>query len=95
MTTITVNQLKNLIGSINLIDLRSSSSFNNNHIPSSKNIEYNLLINSPNIYLDRKEKYYLYCQRGIKSSKACSYLDKLGYNVVNIAGGHESWILEN
>lgn len=94
MTTITVNDLKKLIGTINLIDLRSSESFNNNHILGAKNIEYNNLINEPYKYLDKGEKNYLYCQRGIKSYKACMYLDKLGFDVVNVAGGYENWILE-
>ena len=95
MTTITASELKKLIGQINLIDLRSNASFNNNHIDGAKNIEYNILIRDPNKFLNKMEKYYLYCQRGIKSYKACTYLDKMGFNVINIAGGYESWILEN
>lgn len=95
MVTITVNQLKNLLGKINLIDLRSNISFNNNHINGAKNIEYNNLISNPSAFINKNEKFYLYCQKGIRSHKACVYLDKMGYDVVNVAGGYESWILEN
>lgn len=95
MTNITVNQLKGLLGKINLIDLRNNINFNNNHIMGAKNIEYNVLISNPKDFINKNEKYYLYCQKGIKSSKACAYLEKLGFNVVNILGGYETWILEN
>lgn len=94
MTTMTVQDLKSLIGNINLIDIRSGVSYNNNHIFSAKNIDYNSLINEPDKYLNKGEKYYFYCQRGIRSHNLCSYLDKLGYDVVNVAGGYEAWILE-
>ena len=95
MNSITVSALKKLIGKINLIDLRSSLNYNNNHIEGAKNIQYNDIISEPGKYLNKYEKYYLYCQKGIKSYKACAYLSKYGYNVVNILGGYESWILEN
>lgn len=94
MSTITVPSLVQLIGNINIIDIRNSSSYNNNHIPGAKNIEYSLLINNPDKYLNRNDKYYFYCTRGITSHKLCSYLSKLGYDVVNIAGGYEGYILE-
>ena len=75
MTTITVNELLSL-GNINLIDIRSHINYNNNHIPGAKNIEYSELINDYMKYLNRNEKYYFYCQRGVTSHKLCSYLDR-------------------
>ncbi len=95
MTTITVNDLKKVIGNITLIDLRNSVNYNNNHIIGAKNIPYNELLSNPLHYLDKNDKIYLYCQKGIRSHKMGLYLEKLGYNVVNIAGGYEAWILEN
>ena len=95
MNTITASDLKKIIGKINLIDLRSNLNFNNNHIEGAKNIEYNVLISDPSRFLNKYEKFYLYCQKGVKSYKACAYLEKFGYDVVNIIGGYESWILEN
>ena len=44
-------------------------------------------------YLNKEKKYYIYCQRGIKSRKICLMLKQLGYNVININGGYEAWIL--
>lgn len=94
MSTITVPSLIPLIGNINIIDIRNSMSYNNNHITGAKNIEYTLLVNNPSKYLNQNEKYYFYCTRGMTSHKLCSYLSRLGYNVVNIAGGYESYVLE-
>lgn len=94
MTTITVPSLMSILDSINIIDIRNAMNYNNNHISGAKNIEYSLLINNPQKYLNKNEKYYFYCSRGVTSHKLCSYLSKLGYNVVNIAGGYESYILE-
>lgn len=94
MTTITVRDLKTLIGNINLIDIRNGVNYNNNHIFGAKNMDYTNLVNAPDKYLNKGEKYYFYCQKGMRSHKLCSYLDRLGYNVVNVAGGYEAWILE-
>ena len=47
MSTITVPSLIPLIGNINIIDIRNSMSYNNNHITGAKNIEYTLLVNNP------------------------------------------------
>ncbi|MBP3765760.1 MAG: rhodanese-like domain-containing protein [Bacilli bacterium] len=91
---ITVEELLKL-SNINIIDLRSNQSYNNNHIKGAVNIPYNSLISNPNKYLDRTKKYYIYCQKGITSKKACNYLLSIGFNVSNIIGGYEEWILKS
>lgn len=90
--SISVKQLKNIN---NIIDIRNSQSYNNNHIPNAINIPFEKLIVEPDKYLNRKTMYYLYCRSGITSLKACEILLKKGFNVTNIIGGYESWILEN
>lgn len=80
---------------INIIDLRSNQSYNNNHIPGSINIPYNNLIVNPYKYLDKSKTYYLYCQKGITSKKVCSILSIKGFRVYNILGGYEEWILKS
>ena len=86
--------VKNVLNKKNIIDLRSIESYNNNHIPNSINIPFEKLIVEPNKYLNRNEIYYLYCRCGVTSMKACEILRRMGYNVVNIEGGYEKWILE-
>lgn len=79
---------------LNIIDIRSIESYNNNHIPGAINIPFEKLIVNPSKYLSFGLIYYIYCQKGIKSIKTCQILQKKGYKVVNIDGGYESWILE-
>ena len=92
--SISVQDLKRLNQNINIIDIRSITSFNNNHIPGAKNIPFNSLIINPNKYLDKYSVYYIYCQKGQKSLKTCQILNSLGYKAINILGGYEAWILD-
>ena len=80
MNNISVNELKSMTN-INIIDIRSREKYNDNHIP---NLDK---------YFNKNELYYIYCQKGIMSQKACIMLSNLGYNVVNISGGYESWVM--
>lgn len=84
-----------IINQINIIDIRSVQSYNNNHIPNAKNIPFEKLIINPSQYLNLNEKYYLYCQKGLSSENICKILNNMGYNVINIEGGYESWVLYN
>lgn len=90
--SISIFELKKL-SNINLIDIRSIEKYNNKHILDAKNIPMEQLLINPNKYLNRYEKYYIYCQKGIQSRKLCQILKSNGYNVINITGGYESWIL--
>lgn len=91
---ITIEELLKL-SNINIIDLRSNQSYNNNHIKGSINIPHNILLENPFKYLDKAKTYYLYCQKGITSRKVCSILNLKGFRVYNIIGGYEEWILKS
>lgn len=90
--SISVTDLKTL-NNINLIDIRSIEKYNNKHIMNAINIPIDQLIIMPDKYLDRNKKYYIYCQKGMQSRKACQILSSKGYNVINITGGYEAWVL--
>lgn len=94
MSTIIIPKLIPILNSINLIDIRSRESYNNNHIPGAKNINYIDLLTNYDKYLNKNERYYFYCQKGMNSHKLCSYLSSLGYDVINVIGGYEAWVLE-
>ena len=79
---------------INIIDIRNEQSYNNNHIDGAINIPYNKLIANPNMYLEFGKKYYIYCQKGLTSKKVCNFLLSRGFNVINIIGGYEEWIIK-
>lgn len=93
MQNISVDELVELFGA-NIIDIRNEQSYNNNHIPNAINIPFEKLTINPDNYLDRNKKYFIYCQRGIMSQKACNILRYKGFNVVNVNGGYEEWILK-
>ena len=78
----------------NIIDIRPVQNYNNNHIPTAKNIPYTNLLTRPDIYLNKKDKYYIYCKSGNTSKGLCQILQKQGYQVYNVLGGYEAWILE-
>ena len=89
ISVLELEQLRN----INIIDMRSIEKYNNNHIMNAINIPFEKLLANFNKYLDKNKKYYIYCQMGIQSRKVCQILKNNGYNVVNIIGGYEAWIL--
>lgn len=92
INSISISELKEL-GNINLIDIRSIEKYNNKHILNAINIPMEQLLINPSKYLKKQEKYYIYCQKGIQSRKLCQILINSGYNVINITGGYEAWIL--
>ena len=80
---------------LNIIDIRSIQSYNNNHIPGAVHIPWEKLIANPSAYINKGDYYYLYCEKGKRSSQVCSILRKMGYFTINIDGGYEEWILQN
>ncbi len=91
---IDVNKLFNLIGRVNIIDIRSREKYNTSHIETSINIPFDVLMSNPDKYLEKGKTYYIYCQRGITSQKIMPILNLKGYKVINILGGYESWLLK-
>lgn len=91
---VSIEELIPMLGKINLIDIRSNQSYNNNHIEGAINVPYEKLIVTPKSYLNYNERYYIYCRCGMTSKKICTILSNLGYQVVNIKGGYEEWILK-
>ena len=76
----------------NIIDIRDKYQYVLGHIPNAQNIPYIYLIMTPENYLEKEKTYYLYCEHGEKSRKVCSHLQELGYQVVDLIGGYESFL---
>lgn len=93
MKNISIQELLKLNLSNNLIDIRDNYQFNLGNIPNSINIPYNFLIMNPENYLDKGKKYYLYCGYGSKSRVACEKIVLKGYDVVNVLGGYNDYLL--
>jgi len=89
---ISVNDMDNLIGKVELIDIRESYEYNSGSLKSAKNIPMGNLLMEPNKYLVKDETYYIMCQSGGRSGSACRELSKEGFNVVNVSGGMGSYV---
>lgn len=90
---IPIEEFIKISSSVSIIDIRRVESYNNGHIDGAKNAPFNQLIIHPEKYLQKNKVYYLYCSKGTKSIKACQILLKQGYQVCNILGGYEAWIM--
>lgn len=71
-----------------IIDVRDKYKYNIGHIANSINIDSIELISNPSKYLNKNQKYYIYCQTGHTSKMIVEKLNSLGYNTVNIEGGY-------
>lgn len=77
-----------------VIDIRSRLDYEKSHIKDSINIdEYELTINYKN-YLRKDKEYLIYCTSGIRSKRIVNYLKRLGYNVNNLEGGYNNYLLQ-
>ncbi len=88
---INVNEMDNLIGEVELIDIREPYEYKSGSIKTAKNIPMGKLLNAPERYFNQSKTYYIMCQSGGRSSRTCRYLAKQGYDVVNVAGGMGSY----
>ncbi|NFR87758.1 MULTISPECIES: rhodanese-like domain-containing protein [unclassified Clostridium] len=89
---INVNDIDDLIGKVELIDIREDYEYKNGSIKSAKNIPMGMLLNEPNKYLNKDKEYYIMCQSGGRSARTCGSLRKQGYDVINVSGGVGSYI---
>lgn len=89
---ININDIDNLIGKIELIDIRETYEYKSGSIKSAKNIPMGEILSEPNKYLKKDKEYYIMCQSGGRSSRACKELSELGFDIINVAGGVGSYV---
>lgn len=85
--SISIYDLNDMLGKINLIDIRENYEYKSGHIPTAKNIPMNAIVSCPEKYISKSEEYYIVCQSGVRSARTCRQLLNQGYNVVNVSGG--------
>ena len=89
---INVNDLDNLLGKIELIDIREPYEFKSGSIKTSRNIPMGNLLESPDRFLIKDKTYYLMCQSGARSGRASKALLRQGYDIVNVSGGMGTYV---
>lgn len=70
----------------NVIDIRTSTEFNEFNI-GGRNITRMNLLKNPEYYLDKNNTYYIVCNKGTLSLSCSRLLNALGYNCYSVAGG--------
>jgi Rhodanese-related sulfurtransferase len=91
VNSVNVNDLGDLLGKINLIDIREPYEYNNGHLPTAKNIPMSKILEKPEKYLNKDNEYHIICQSGGRSSSTSSKLKAMGFNIVNVSGGTSSY----
>ena len=89
---ISVNDMDDLIGKVELIDIRDPFEYIRGSLKTAKNIPMGTLLTSPERYLAKDKTYYIMCQSGGRSGGACTTLAKQGFTVINVAGGMGSYV---
>lgn len=89
---INVNDIDNLIGNIELIDIREPNEYSRCSIKSAKNIPMQTLLDNPDKYMKKDKEYYIVCQSGRRSSMTCNSLRQKGFDVINVSGGVGSYL---
>lgn len=75
-----------------IVDVRDKYSYNLGHIKNAINIPYYNLLNNHSHYLNKNDKYYLYCKNGKQSTEISKRLNLFGYQTFNIKGGYDKYL---
>jgi rhodanese-related sulfurtransferase len=75
---------------LNIIDVRETKEVAAGKIPSAVNIPLGL-VEFRLQDLDKTKEYILVCRSGGRSSKAASFLEGRGFDVINMDGGMLAW----
>lgn len=90
--TIHVNDIDDLIGTIEIVDIREPYEYNTGSLKTAKNIPMGNLLSEPSKYLNKNKPYYIMCQSGGRSGMACRELQNQGFDVINVGGGMGSYV---
>ena len=76
----------------NIIDVRNHYYYSLGHIPGAISVPYYNLLNNYSHYLNKYNRYYLYCETGEQSSEIVDRLNRFGYDTISIIGGYQEYI---
>jgi len=77
-------------GSVAVLDVRRATEYAAGHINGAQNIAHTRLASRLDD-VPSDQQLLVHCQGGVRSARACGYLQRLGYDVVNMKGGYAAW----
>lgn len=77
-------------GVVQVLDVRRKTEFDLGHLPGAINIAHTRLASRLD-EIPAGKRLLVNCHSGVRSAVSCSYLQRLGYQVVNLKGGHLAW----
>lgn len=80
MRTISIDDYNPSMGM--LVSLEDKEDFVS--IKGSINMDVDKVLSNPSKYLNKGEKYYFYCQKGLRSRRAVQILGVYGYDVIKV-----------
>lgn len=83
-------QVLNQKENITILDVREVDEFQAGHIEGALNAPLSTLENGYE-QLDSSKRYFVICQGGMRSERACQFLETKGFDVVNVEGGMNQW----
>ena len=75
---------------LTILDVREVEEFQEGHIEGAVNAPLSTLDKGYE-QLDASKRYYVICQGGMRSERACKFLETKGFDVVNVEGGMNQW----
>lgn len=74
-----------------IIDCRNTNDFDKYHIKDTFNIPFDILCEKPYLFLNKDYEYFVLSKNGKDSKAICMFLNKYGYNLINIVEGIDAW----
>jgi phage shock protein E len=90
ITEVSQDELKN----VTLVDVRTPEEFNAGHLDDALNINWFDADFQKQVaqQVAKDKTIYVYCKVGGRSAKAADKLNALGYTVVNLEGGYDTYV---
>lgn len=90
--SVTVNEAQPMLGSpgFAVLDVRRATEFTEGHIPGATNIAHTRLMGRMD-EVPNADTLLINCRSGGRSSRASAFLQRAGYNVINLEGGMLAW----
>ena len=81
-----VTEFKQTSGAL-LLDVRTPQEYQGGHIPGSRNLPLQSIVNAPAVAENKETPLFVYCYSGGRSAQAVSALRRMGYQQVKNLGG--------